>query len=96
MRCVDAWHAWETVFLALTIQATPYLVLGVLVSTALDLFVPHRALARVLPRRAFASVPVAAVAGAALPGCECSSARWMYRLAPKRSAYSRASATSSL
>jgi uncharacterized membrane protein YraQ (UPF0718 family) len=48
-------------------------VLGVVVSSALSVFVAPGALAKVVPRQAALAVPVAAVAGAALPGCECSS-----------------------
>src|SRR4029078_13698149 len=54
-------------------QAIPFLALGVLIRAAIAAFVPPDFLPRVLPDRAAYSVPVAAVAGAALPGCECGS-----------------------
>jgi uncharacterized protein len=55
------------------VQALPFLVLGVLLSAAITVFVPAAFFARVLPRRAPLAVPVAGLAGAVLPGCECSS-----------------------
>src|SRR5215468_11369006 len=64
---------WATVFVAVTIQAMPFLVLGVAVSGAIAAFVPPGAIARLLPRRAALAVPAAAAAGVALPGCECGS-----------------------
>jgi uncharacterized protein len=64
---------WATIFVAITIQATPFLVLGVTISAAIAAFVPSGALPRLLPKNPAAAVPVAAVAGAALPGCECGS-----------------------
>ena len=64
---------WATVFVAICIQATPFLVLGVLVSGAIAAFVPARFFSQVLPRRAVLAVPVAGLAGVALPGCECGS-----------------------
>jgi uncharacterized membrane protein YraQ (UPF0718 family) len=64
---------WATVFVAVCIQAMPFLVLGVLVSGAIAAFVPPDALARWLPTRPSMAVPVAALAGVALPGCECGS-----------------------
>jgi uncharacterized membrane protein YraQ (UPF0718 family) len=64
---------WSTIFLSLTLQALPFLVLGVVVSAALSAFVAPGALARLVPRTPIVSVPTAALAGAALPGCECSS-----------------------
>src|SRR5918995_200144 len=64
---------WATIFLSLTLQALPFLALGVAVSAALSALVPATWLARALPRRTALAVPVAGLAGAALPGCECSS-----------------------
>ena len=64
---------WSTVFVAIATQATPFLVLGVIVSGALAALLPQDALAALLPRSPLLAVPLAAVAGAALPGCECGS-----------------------
>ncbi|GGM06663.1 permease [Nakamurella endophytica] len=64
---------WSTVFVAICVQATPFLVLGVLVSGVIAAFVPARFFTAVLPRRAALAVPVAGVCGIALPGCECGS-----------------------
>jgi uncharacterized membrane protein YraQ (UPF0718 family) len=62
-----------TVFIAVFVQAMPFLVLGVLVSGGIAAFVPARLLRRVLPRNEAAAVGVASLAGAVLPGCECAS-----------------------
>ncbi len=62
-----------TVFVAICVQAMPFLVFGVLVSGAIAAFVPAGAFQRLLPRRPAAAVPVAGVAGMVLPGCECAS-----------------------
>jgi uncharacterized membrane protein YraQ (UPF0718 family) len=64
---------WATVFVAIAVQAMPFLVLGVGISAAVAAFVPAGFLPRALPRRPSLAVPVAAMAGAALPGCECGS-----------------------
>ncbi|WP_079173436.1 permease [Streptomyces monashensis] len=66
-------QAWRTVCLAVTVQATPFLLLGTALSGAINAFVPERVFQRVLPRRAALAVPVAGVAGVVLPGCECAS-----------------------
>lgn len=62
-----------TKFVAVCAQAIPFLVLGVLISGAIAAFVPARVLRKVLPRRQALAVPVAGMAGVALPGCECAS-----------------------
>jgi uncharacterized membrane protein YraQ (UPF0718 family) len=64
---------WATIFVSIAVQAMPFLVLGVGISAAIAAFVPAGFLPRVLPDRPAYAVPVAAVAGAALPGCECGS-----------------------
>ncbi|MGQ0719417.1 MAG: permease [Pseudonocardiales bacterium] len=73
MLDVPAVRTGATVFVAVFVQAMPFLVLGVLVSGLIAAFVPPAALQRVLPRRTVAAVPVAGAAGMALPGCECAS-----------------------
>ena len=64
---------WSTIFVAITVQALPFLVLGTLVSGAVSTLISPRLLATVLGRRPLVSVPAAALCGAALPGCECAS-----------------------
>lgn len=70
---VPALRTGATVFVAICVQALPFLVLGVLISGAIAAFVPARVLTRVLPRRTAVAVGVAGLAGVALPGCECAS-----------------------
>ncbi|MDT8914633.1 permease [Amycolatopsis sp. PS_44_ISF1] len=70
---VPALRTGSTVFVAVCVQALPFLVLGVLISGAIAAFVPARVLERVLPKKAGAAVGVAGLAGVALPGCECAS-----------------------
>jgi uncharacterized membrane protein YraQ (UPF0718 family) len=66
-------QTWMTVFVAVVVQALPFLVLGVLLSAVIAVFVPPTFFARALPKRPALAVPVAGVAGAVLPGCECAS-----------------------
>ncbi|MCB1015368.1 MAG: permease [Acidimicrobiales bacterium] len=68
-----AFQTWSTIFVSITVQAIPFLVLGVLISAAIAAWVSPAALRRVLPSRDGLAVPVAGLAGAALPGCECGS-----------------------
>ena len=65
--------AWSTVFVAVCLQALPFLVLGVLLSAAISTLLPPSFFTRALPRRPVLAVPVAGVAGVVLPGCECAS-----------------------
>lgn len=74
---------WGTIFLSLTLQALPFLVLGVLVSALISAFVSADRLARTVPRRPAVAIPAAGLAGAILPGCECSSVPVASRLVDK-------------
>ena len=69
----DALQMWSTIFVSITFQALPFLVLGVLVSGAVAALVPPAWIARMLPAGSRWSVPKAGLAGAAFPGCECGS-----------------------
>ncbi|MER6533806.1 permease [Streptomyces sp900105755] len=66
-------QSWMTVFVAVVVQALPFLVLGVLLSAAIAVFVPPSFFARALPGHPALAVPVAGLAGVVLPGCECAS-----------------------
>lgn len=66
-------QAWATVFVAIVLQAVPFLVLGTALSAALAAFVSPELVTRLLPARRGWAIPVAGLAGAALPTCECTS-----------------------
>ena len=68
-----ALDAWTTIFVAVCVQALPFLVFGVALSAAITAFVPASLWRRVLPRQPGAAVPAAGAMGAVLPGCECAS-----------------------
>lgn len=64
-------QTWATVFLAITVQAVPFLVFGVVLSGLISVFLSPSFVAKVLPRNPALAVPVAGVAGIGLPTCEC-------------------------
>jgi uncharacterized protein len=68
---VPAIQTGATIFVAVCMQALPFLVIGVLISGAIAAFVSGDLLRRLLPKKAVFAVPVAGVAGVALPNCEC-------------------------
>ena len=64
-------QTWSTIFIALMVQALPFLVLGVIVSGAIAALVSPSLVHRILPTNRTAAVGVATCAGTLLPGCEC-------------------------
>lgn len=69
----DALQTWSTIFVSITIQALPFLVLGVIVSGGVAALVPPAWIAKAFPANRASAVPIAGLAGAAFPGCECGS-----------------------
>jgi uncharacterized protein len=66
-------RTWTTVFVAIMVQAVPFLVGGVVIAAAIAVFVPRSFWQKALPRNPALAVPVAGAAGAVMPGCECGS-----------------------
>jgi uncharacterized membrane protein YraQ (UPF0718 family) len=60
-----------TLFLSLLVEALPFLLLGVLFSSALLLFLDERWLLRILPRNALFGALVGSAIGMVFPVCEC-------------------------
>jgi uncharacterized membrane protein YraQ (UPF0718 family) len=79
----DRLHQWFTVFLALVLQALPFLVLGTVLAGVVSAYLKPALVTRLVPRNPIAAVGVAGLAGAALPGCECSSVPLARRLAAR-------------
>ncbi|MCP4436476.1 MAG: permease [Actinomycetia bacterium] len=66
-------QTWFTIFISISLQAMPFLVMGVVLSGFVAAYVRPGAIARLLPSDTRAAVPVAGLSGLALPGCECGS-----------------------
>ncbi|MFC5701696.1 permease [Cohnella faecalis] len=67
----DQWQSLKTVFVSIFLEALPFILLGVLVSSALNLFVSEDALRRVMPKNPVLAIVVACLFGILLPVCEC-------------------------
>lgn len=66
-------RAGATIFVSITVQALPFLALGVVLSGVITAYIPASFWQRALPTRPSLAVPVAGACGAVLPGCECAS-----------------------
>jgi len=58
-------------FLSVVLEGVPFILLGVALSGIIDVFLPPRVLARILPRNAAAGILLGGALGAVLPMCEC-------------------------
>ncbi len=62
-----------TVFLGILMQAIPFLLIGVLISSAVQILLPPGFLTRLFPRGKLSSLLFALLAGFCLPVCDCAS-----------------------
>lgn len=76
-------HTFITVFLSILIQAIPFLLIGVLVSSMLQVFVPDAYLAGLFSRARWLGYPVAVLIGMCFPVCDCAMAPVAARLIRK-------------
>jgi len=70
-------------FLGIIFEGIPFLILGSLVSGAVEAFVPREAITRMLPKNYGAAIVICALLGLVLPMCECSSVVIIRRLIRK-------------
>lgn len=61
------------VFLGIILQAVPFLLIGVLLSSAIQVFIPQRAIERWFPKSLGLGMLVAILGGFCLPVCDCAS-----------------------
>jgi uncharacterized membrane protein YraQ (UPF0718 family) len=62
---------YSAVVAAIFVEAMPFLVMGALLSAAIEVFVPTEGLVRFLPKNRLAAIGVGILAGVVLPTCEC-------------------------
>ena len=66
-------QTFTVIFTAIVVEAFPFVVLGAVVSAAIEVFVPDRAFARVARLPVALQLPAATLGGFAFPVCECGS-----------------------
>ncbi|MGH2778471.1 MAG: permease [Actinomycetota bacterium] len=71
------------IFTSLVVEALPFVLMGALVSAAIEVYVPQRAFARVARMPLPLQLPAAALGGFAFPVCECGSVPVARRLISK-------------
>ena len=62
-----------TVFMGVFLQAVPFLILGVLLSSAIQIYVSEKWIARIFPKKTVPAMLIGIIAGFFLPVCDCAS-----------------------
>lgn len=66
------WHeSFATYFIAIVLEAVPYILIGSLLAGVIELFMPATLLPRLTRRLGLLGIPATALASPAFPACEC-------------------------
>ncbi|WP_026021153.1 permease [Paenibacillus senegalensis] len=68
---LPAVQSFKTMFISIILEALPFVLLGVLLSSLLHVFVSERLISRLIPRNPFIGVLTASSLGLLIPVCEC-------------------------
>jgi uncharacterized membrane protein YraQ (UPF0718 family) len=77
------WLNVNTIFLSIVIEAIPFILLGVFVSSLIQIFVSEETIKKYIPKNAIVAVLPAALLGAIFPVCECAIVPVVRRLIKK-------------
>ncbi|HZG78799.1 MAG TPA: permease [Paenibacillus sp.] len=64
-------QTFKTMFVSIVLEAFPFILLGVMLSSLLQVFVPDRVVQRLIPKNPLLGVVVACLLGIVFPICEC-------------------------
>lgn len=64
-------QTFKTMFIGITLEAFPFIVLGVIISAILQVFIPDSFVQRIIPKHPVFGVMVASLLGIVFPICEC-------------------------
>jgi uncharacterized membrane protein YraQ (UPF0718 family) len=64
-------QSFKTMFLSIILEALPFILLGVFISSLLQIFVSERTITRIIPKNPFLAILFACLIGVIFPVCEC-------------------------
>ncbi|VYU40112.1 permease [Clostridium tertium] len=62
---------WANIFISMILEAMPFILIGALISSLIQVFISEEIVKKFLPKSSFISIIIAALLGLVLPICEC-------------------------
>ena len=62
---------FSTIFLSIIFEGIPFILIGALASSIIQIFVSEEAIAKIIPKNKFIGVLIASLVGLVFPVCEC-------------------------
>ena len=62
---------WANIFISMVLEALPFILIGALISSLIQVYISEDIVKRFLPKSSFFSIIIAALLGLVIPICEC-------------------------
>ncbi|MBD7916522.1 permease [Clostridium sp. Sa3CUN1] len=62
---------WANIFISMILEALPFIIIGSIISSTIQLFISEERVKKILPKSRFVSIIFAALFGVFIPICEC-------------------------
>ena len=62
---------WANIFISMILEALPFIIIGSIISSMIQLFISEERVKKILPKSRFVSIIFAAILGIFIPICEC-------------------------
>lgn len=62
---------WANIFISMVLEALPFIIIGSIISSMIQLFISEERVKKILPKSRFVSIIFAALLGIFIPICEC-------------------------
>lgn len=64
-------QSFTTIFLAITLEAIPFIIIGVFISSLIQVFISEETIIKLIPKNKFVGLLIAGVIGIIFPVCDC-------------------------
>jgi len=76
-------QSFTTIFLSIILEAIPFIIIGVFISSLIQIFVSEETISKILPKNKFVGIFLAGIIGIVFPVCECAIVPIVRRLLKK-------------
>lgn len=76
-------QSFTTIFLSIILEAIPFIIIGVFISSLIQIFVSEETISKILPKNKFIGIFLAGIIGIVFPVCECAIVPIVRRLLKK-------------
>lgn len=76
-------QSFTTIFLSIILEAIPFIIIGVFISSLIQVFISEETIAKIIPKNKFIGIFIAGIVGIVFPVCDCAIVPIVRRLLKK-------------